>query len=158
MIKIMFVCHGNICRSTMSEFVMRELVKRAGLSDKISCASSATSYEEIGNDTHPGTKKILTFYNIPFTKRGAVHLEKSDYAKYDYFIGMDDANIRNMKKILGADDKIYKLLSFAGESRDISDPWYTHNFEQTYNDVLKGCTALLEQISSSERTENGENI
>ena len=146
MIKIMFVCHGNICRSTMSEFVMREIVRQSGLSAEITCASSATSYEEIGNDTHPGTKRMLTENNIPFTKRGAVHLEKSDFPKYDYFIGMDDANIRNMKKILGTSDKIYKLLSFAGETRDISDPWYTGNFEQTYKDVLSGCTALLEEL------------
>ncbi|MBQ7976336.1 MAG: low molecular weight phosphotyrosine protein phosphatase [Clostridia bacterium] len=146
MIKIMFVCHGNICRSTMSEFVMKHLVRVAGLSDKVYVASSATSYEEIGNDTHYGTKAILDKHNIPYTKRAAVHLEKTDFDEYDYFIGMDDANIRNMKKILGTDKKIYKLLEFAGSTDSISDPWYTHNFDATYTDVLNGCRGLLEQI------------
>ena len=140
----MFVCHGNICRSTMSEFVMKHLVCRAGLEDKFYIASSATSYEEIGNGIHYGTKAVLDRYKIPYTKRAAVHLEKSDFDKFDYFIGMDDANIKNMKKILGTDKKIYKLLEFAGSTQSISDPWYTGNFESTYRDVLTGCTALLE--------------
>ncbi len=149
MIRIMFVCHGNICRSTMSEFVMKHLANQAGISDKMYIASSATSYEEIGNDTHYGTKAILDRYNIPYTKRAAVHLEKSDYSNYDYFIGMDDANIRNMKKILGNDKKIYKLLEFAESDRSISDPWYTGDFDATYTDVLKGCTALLDRIKKA---------
>ena len=133
----------------MSEFVMKHLVCQSGLEDKFYIASSATSYEEIGNDTHHGTKAILDRYKIPYTRRGAVHLEKSDYDKYDYFIGMDDANIRNMKKILGTDKKIYKLLEFAGSYDSISDPWYTGNFEATYSDVLTGCTALLEKIEKA---------
>ena len=149
MIKIMFVCHGNICRSTMSEFVMKHLVREAGLSDKIYIASSATSYEEIGNDTHYGTKAVLDRYKIPYTKRAAVHLEKSDFDKFDYFVGMDDANIRNMKKILGTDKKIYKLLDFAGSSNSISDPWYTGDFDATYRDVLSGCTSFLEAIKKA---------
>ena len=144
MIRIMFVCHGNICRSTMSEFVMKHLIKKAGLENEIYVASSATSYEEIGNDTHYGTKAVLDKHGILYTKRGAVHLEKSDYDKYDYFIGMDDANVSNMKKILGRNDKIYKLLEFAGSARSISDPWYTHDFDSTYADVTEGCTALLD--------------
>jgi protein-tyrosine phosphatase len=142
----MFVCHGNICRSTMSEFVMKHLVACEGMSDKVFIASSATSYEEIGNDTHYGTKAVLDKYKIPYAPRRAVHLEKSDFGKYDYFIGMDDANITNMKKILGTGNKTYKLLEFAGESRSISDPWYTGDFEQTYNDVMDGCKGLLETI------------
>jgi len=149
MIRIMFVCHGNICRSTMSEFVMKYLSEKAGLKDKVYIASSATSYEEIGNDTHYGTKAVLDKHNIPYTKRQAVHLEKSDYDKYDYFIGMDDANIRNMKKILGNDEKIYKLLEFAESFDSISDPWYTGNFDVTYADVLKGCTGLIEHIKKA---------
>ncbi len=143
MINIMFVCHGNICRSTMSEFVMKDLVKKAGLEDIIHVQSSATSYEEIGNDTHRGTKAVLDKHSVPYTKRQAVHLEKSDFEKYDYFIGMDDANISNMKRILQNDKKIYKLLEFSGENRSISDPWYTGDFDTTYNDVLKGCRDLL---------------
>lgn len=149
MIRIMFVCHGNICRSTMSEFVMKHLVREAGIEDKVYIASSATSYEEIGSDTHYGTKAVLDKHNIPYTKRQAVHLEKSDYDKYDYFIGMDDANIRNMKKILGSDKKIYMLLEFAGSYDSISDPWYTGDFDVTYADVLKGCSGLLEQIKKA---------
>ena len=149
MIRIMFVCHGNICRSTMSEFVMKYLSEKAGLKDKVYIASAATSYEEIGNDTHYGTKAVLDKHKIPYTKRQAVHLEKSDYDKYDYFIGMDDTNIRNMKKILGNDKKIYKLLEFAESSDSISDPWYTGNFDITYADVLKGCRGLLEEIKKA---------
>lgn len=149
MIRIMFVCHGNICRSTMSEFVMKHLAREAGIEDKVYIASSATSYEEIGSDTHYGTKAVLDKHNIAYTKRQAVHLEKSDYDKYDYFIGMDDANIRNMKKILGSDKKIYMLLEFAGSCQSISDPWYTGDFDVTYADVLKGCRGLLEEIKKA---------
>ena len=146
MIKIMFVCLGNICRSTMSEFVMKHLVEEAGLSDKIFVASSATSYEAIGCDIHRGTKQVLDKNGINYSKRAAVHLERSDFEKYDYFIGMDDGNIYDMKQILGSGRKIYKLLEFAGESASISDPWYTHNFDKTYEDVLRGCRGLLEEI------------
>ena len=149
MIRIMFVCHGNICRSTMSEFVMKHLVRQAGISDRVYVASSATSYEEIGNDTHYGTKAVLDRHKIPYTKRAAVHLEKSDYDKYDYFIGMDDANIRNMKKILGKTEKIYKLLEFSGSNDSISDPWYTGDFDATYRDVTEGCEALLDKIKKA---------
>lgn len=146
MIRIMFVCLGNICRSTMSEFVMKHLVEREGLSGKVFVASSATSYEAIGCDIHRGTKDVLDKNGIGYTKRAAVHLEKSDFDKYDYFIGMDDSNICDMKHILSSDKKIYKLLEFAGESGSISDPWYTHNFDKTYEDVLRGCSGLLEEI------------
>lgn len=148
MIKIMFVCLGNICRSTMSEFVMKAMIKEEGLEDKFFVASSATSNEAIGCDIHRGTKAVLDKNNIPYSSRSAVRLEKSDFDKYDYFIGMEDANIRDMKKILGTDKKIYKLLEFAGDSSDISDPWYTHNFDVTYTDVTKGCRALLNMLKS----------
>lgn len=146
MIKMMFVCLGNICRSTMSEFVMKAMIKEAGLEDKFFVASSATSNEAIGCDVHRGTKAVLDKNNIPYSKRAAVRLEKSDFDKYDYFIGMEERNVRDMKKILGTDKKIYKLLEFAGEDGDISDPWYTHNFDSTYNDVTKGCKALLDML------------
>ena len=146
--KIMFVCHGNICRSPMAEFVFLDMLKNRGLSDKITALSSATSTEEIGNDVHRGTKAILTKYNIPFKHREAVQLTRSDYDKYDLFVGMDSANIRNMHRIFGADPngKIVRLLDLADEPRDVADPWYTDDFDETYNDIMVGCKALLTKI------------
>lgn len=148
MIKIMFVCHGNICRSPMAEFVLRHMINKRGLSDKISVASSATSTEEIGNDTHRGTKAILTKYGIPFTRREAVQLTRADYNKYDMFIGMDSYNIRNMLRIFGADPdgKVIKLLDITDRGGDVADPWYTGDFEVTYSDVVEGCEALLNRL------------
>jgi len=148
MIRIMFVCHGNICRSPMAEFVMRDIVKSNGYGDKISVSSSATSTEEIGNPVHYGTRNKLKQYGISTSGKYAVQLKKDDYAKYDYIIGMDSWNIRNILRIVGADNenKVYKLLEFAGQNRDIADPWYTDNFDETYNDVLLGCTKLFEKI------------
>ncbi len=149
MIKIMFVCHGNICRSPMAEFVMLDMIKKRGLSDKITACSSATSTEEIGNDIHYGTRRILDKYGISHTHREAVQLTRSDYGKYELFIGMDSANIRNMLRIFGSDPdcKIKKLLEYTGTSRDVADPWYTGDFEATWNDVNKGCEALLTEIT-----------
>lgn len=154
MIKILFVCHGNICRSTMAEFVMKDLVRKAGLSDKFIINSVATSREEIGSDTHYGTKAKLREMNIPFTKRKAVQVTKRDYDMYDYIIVMDNNNLRNLKYIIGEDTqhKVYKMMSFAGENRDVKDPWYTGIFDETYADIDKGCRALLEQLK------NGGNI
>ncbi len=148
MIKVLFVCHGNICRSTMSESVMTYLVKQAHLEDRIYVNSAATSREEIGNGPHYGTVSKLRQVGIPVVSHRAVQMTKSDYAEYDYLIGMDTANIRNMNRIADGDPegKIYKLLTFAGEGGDIADPWYTGNFDETYRDVLTGCTALLEHI------------
>ena len=148
MIKIMFVCHGNICRSPMAEFVLKDMLKKRGLDSKISVASSATSTEEIGNDIHRGTRQILDKYSIPHTRREAVQLSRADYAKYDYFIGMDTANVRNMYRIFGSDPegKIIKLLDLTNAHRDVADPWYTGNFEATYRDVTEGCEALLKRI------------
>ena len=148
MIKIMFVCHGNICRSPMAEFVLKDMLKKRGLDSKISVASSATSTEEIGNDVHRGTRQILDKYAIPYTRREAVQLARADYAKYDYFIGMDTANVRNMHRIFGSDPegKIMKLLDLTETHRDVADPWYTGNFEVTYRDVTDGCEALLKHI------------
>ena len=154
MIKILFVCHGNICRSPIAEFVMKDLVKKAGLSDQFYIASAATSTEEIwngiGNPVYPPAKAKLAEHGISCQGKRAVQLRRSDYEKYDYLIGMDCANIRNMHRILGGDPdgKIYKLLSFADSDRDISDPWYTGDFNATYRDVLEGCTALLTMLSS----------
>lgn len=146
--KIMFVCHGNICRSPMAEFVLRDMINKRGLADKISVASSATSTEEIGNDTHRGTKAILTKYGIPFTRREAVQLTRADYNKYDMFIGMDSYNIRNMLRIFGADPdgKVIKLLDLTDLGGDVADPWYTGDFDITYRDVCAGCKELLEKL------------
>ena len=148
MIKILFVCHGNICRSPMAEFVMKDLIKKAGLSDEFFIASAATSTEEIGNGVHYGTRKKLVEFGISVDGKYAVQLKKSDYAKYDYIIGMDSYNLRNMKRMLPNDteNKIHLLLDWSDNPRDIADPWYTGDFDKTYNDVLEGCTALLKEI------------
>ena len=146
--RIMFVCHGNICRSPMAEFVFMNMVRARGLSDLFTAESAATSTEEIGNDVHRGTKAMLTKYNIPFHRREAVQLCRSDYEKYDLFVGMDSANIRNMHRIFGADPdgRIVKLLDFTSRPGDVADPWYTGNFEATYRDVTEGCEALIEYL------------
>ena len=149
MIKIMFVCHGNICRSPMAEFVFKKMAADKGLSGEFIIESSATSTEEIGNDIHRGTRAILTKYSIPFTPRRAVQLTRADYEKYDLFVGMDTANIRNMHRLFGSDpdSKITKLLDFTPRGGDVADPWYTGNFEETYRDVTEGCEALLDKLS-----------
>ena len=146
--RIMFVCHGNICRSPMAEFVMRDMVKKRGLESEFVIASSATSTEEIGNDIHRGTRATLTKYNVPFSPREAVQITRADYQKYDLFICMDSANIRNLGGIFGADseNKIKKLLDFTSRGGDVADPWYTGNFEKTWRDINDGCGALLEKL------------
>lgn len=148
MIKILFVCHGNICRSPMAEFVFKDMVKKAGITDSFYIASAATSTEELGNPPHPGTREILNRLGISFQGKYAVQVKPSDYEKYDYIIGMDSANIRNLKRMLGEDEenKIYKLLEFAGLSRDVDDPWYTGRFEATYQDILAGCEGFLNYL------------
>ncbi|MGM9552312.1 MAG: low molecular weight protein-tyrosine-phosphatase [Clostridia bacterium] len=151
MIRVMFVCHGNICRSTMAEFLFRDFVEKQGMGDKFCIASSATSREEIGNGVHYGTARVLDRLGIDYSKKRAVQLTKADFDKYDYFIGMDDANIRNMTRILGTDDNVYKFLEFAGESGDIADPWYTGNFEETYRDVVKGCRSFFEYLKKEKK-------
>ena len=146
MIRVLFVCHGNICRSPMAEFVMKDLVHKAGLSEKFYIASAATSREEIGNDMYPPARRCLTAHGIPFARRCARQMTREDYSAFDILVGMDDANIRNMTRIAGGDPdgKICKLLHFAGESRDVADPWYTGDFEITYRDVVAGCKGLLQ--------------
>ena len=147
MIKIMFICHGNICRSPMAEFVMKDMLKKRDISQYFYIASSATSREEIGNPVHPGTKKKLMEYGISTAGKYAIQLTKDDYHSYDYLIGMDSYNIRNIIRITGNDskNKVKKLLDFACGG-DIADPWYTGNFNDTYRDVVKGCEALLTHI------------
>ena len=148
MIKILFICHGNICRSTMAESVMTYFVKQDHLEDRFVIASAATSREEIGNGPHYGTVGKLREVGIPVVPHRAVQMTKADYDRYDYLIGMDDANIRNMTRIADGDPegKIYKLLHFAGSSASVADPWYTDDFDATYRDVLAGCKGLLELL------------
>lgn len=145
-IKILFVCHGNICRSPMAEFVMKDLVKKQGRENDFYIASAATSTEEIGNPVHRGTREKLREYGISTAGKYAVRLQKADYENYDWLIGMDQWNIRNMLRILGKDpeNKVRLLLDFTDrKGEEIADPWYTGNFDDTYRDVLEGCLGLL---------------
>lgn len=147
-IKVLFICHGNICRSTMAEFVLKDMVNKRNIAEEFYIQSAATSREEIGNDTHYGTKNKLDEVGIPYTKRKARQMTKEDYKEYDYIIGMDDANIRNILRIVGGDKegKVSKLLDWANIDRSIADPWYTGNFDETYDDVVKGLEAFLGKI------------
>ena len=148
MIKILFVCHGNICRSPMAEFVLCDMVKKQGRSEDFYIRSCATSTEEIGNPVHYGTRRKLAEVGISCDGKIAVQMKKSDYDKYDYIIAMDENNIRNIMRIIKSDslNKVNLLLDFAGEHRSIADPWYTGDFDATYRDVVKGCTALLSKL------------
>lgn len=146
--KIMFVCHGNICRSPMAEYLLKYMVGRAGRESEFAIASAATSSEEIGNDIHPGTKHKLTHEGIPFERREAVQLRRDDYDDWDFFIGMDSMNVRNMLRIFGSDkqNKVRRLLDFTDSPGDIADPWYTGNFDATYDGIKRGCIALLKSL------------
>lgn len=152
MIKIMFVCHGNICRSPMAEFILKNMVKKKGLQENFAICSSATSTEEIwngvGNPVYPPARAVLESHGIDPAGKRAVQLNKSDYEKYDLFIGMDSANVRNMRRIFGGDSKgkIHKLMEYTHSTADVSDPWYTRDFDRCYNDIYKGCKALLKSL------------
>ena len=159
MIKVLFVCHGNICRSPMSEFVLKDMVEQRGLTEQFEIASAATSREEIGNPPHYGTVDKLRREHIPLIPHHARQMTAEDYRKFDYLIGMDQANVRNITQIAGGDPekKIYKMLEFAGDGwkelkagkrnpdkvPDVADPWYTGNFDDTWRDVTAGCQGLL---------------
>ena len=152
MIKILFICHGNICRSPMAEFVMKDIVEKLGISHKFHIASCATSTEEIwggrGNPVYPPAKKRLAQEGISCEGKRAVQLKRSDYDEYDYLIGMDSANIRNIERMTGHSnsDKIFKMLEFAGSNRDVADPWYSGDFDATFDDVTAGCMGLIEYL------------
>lgn len=147
-IRILFVCHGNICRSPMAEFIMKDLIDRAGLSPFVEIDSAATSTEEIGNDIHPGTRDILDRYNITYTPRAARKVLLTDYQKYDFIIGMDSYNLSSLDRLFNCDPegKVSLMLSWAGYDRDVADPWYTGDFEATYNDIEAGCIGLLNHL------------
>ncbi len=150
--RIMFVCHGNICRSPMAEFVFRKMINEKGIGDSFVVASSATSTEEIwgevGNPVYPPAKKELLKHGITCEGKRAVQLKKSDYENYDYLIAMDTNNIRNIMRIIGSDknDKVRKLMSYTSRGCDVADPWYSGDFETCYNDIFEGCSALLKKL------------
>lgn len=147
---IMFVCHGNICRSPMAEALFRDMLKKNNLQDKVFVDSSATSYEEIGNPVHNGTRKKLEEFNISVDGLFSTKLKKSDFDKFDYIFVMDNNNLNNIKREFGDYDseKVMRLLDITNSPRDIADPWYTGDFDKTYNDIYEGCSALLERIKS----------
>ena len=143
--RILFVCHGNICRSPMAEFVMKDLVKKAGLEREFAVASAATSTEEIGNPVYPPARRKLAEHGIGCAGHASRQLTAADYGRSDYLVGMDRANLRNMRRICGGDPegKLSLLLDWAGRPGEVADPWYTGDFEATWRDVLEGCRALL---------------
>ena len=147
LMKILFLCHGNICRSPMAEFVMKHLLAEAGRTD-IVVESAALHTDEIGSDIHRGTREKLREEGIPFSRRSAWLLTPDKASEYDLLIGMDWYNLVDLRRMVHAEDrpKIHLLLEYAGERRDIADPWYTGNFDETYSDVLRGCTSLLAAI------------
>ena len=148
MIRILFVCHGNICRSPMAEYVMKDLVRKAGLEERFVIDSAATSTEEIGNGVYPPARRKLQKHGIACAGHAARQLKKADYGRFDLLIGMDRANLRNMLRICGGDPegKISLLLDHTSRKGEVADPWYTGDFEATWQDVLEGCGALLEQL------------
>ena len=150
--RILFVCHGNICRSPMAEFVMKDLVSKAGLSDQFLIESAATSTEELGNPVYPPARRKLAEHNISCQGKTARQMTSSDYQRFDLLIGMDTWNIRNMERISGGDPdgKIHQLMDYTRRPGDVADPWYTGDFEATWRDVLEGCTALLETLKQSD--------
>lgn len=148
MIKLLFVCLGNICRSPMAEFVMKDLVKREGLAAQVEIASAATSTEEIGNPVYPPARELLARHGISCQGKTARQMTKGDYQYYDRIIGMDRSNLRNMQRIAGGDPagKLHLLMDYTDHPRDVADPWYTRNFEDTWRDVNAGCQGLLDQL------------
>ena len=148
MIKILFVCHGNICRSPMAEFVLKDMVKKAGVAEQFKIDSAATSTEEIGNPLYYAARQMLVCHGIPCEGHHARQITRPDGDEYDLLIGMDNANLRRMYQICGGDfaDKIHLLMDFTDHPGDVADPWYTEDFETTWRDVLTGCQGLLDYL------------
>ncbi len=151
MIKIVFICHGNICRSTMAEYVMKDLAQKEGIYNQFYISSAAVSTEELGNDIYTGTKNILRKYNIPFDKHSASLISIDRYKDNDLVIVMDESNIRLLNRILDRENnidksKIHKLMEYCDSDKDVADPWYTRDFEATYNDISRACKALLNKL------------
>lgn len=150
-IKVLFICHGNICRSPMAEFIMKNLVEEHGFLSDFHIASAATSTEEIGSRVHHGTAAILDRLGIDYSGKRARQMTKKDYQDYDMLIGMDEWNMRNMNRIAGGDPegKLHLLLDFTERPGDVADPWYTRNFEVTYRDIMDGCEGLLAYLEEN---------
>ena len=154
MTNILFICHGNICRSPMAEYVMKQLVKERKLSHLFLIASAAVSREEIGNPVYPPARHVLRQHGIPCNHHTAVQMTQKDYFRYDYLVGMDASNLRGMRRIAGGDpeQKLSLLLDYTGHPRDVADPWYSGDFETAYQDIEGGCRALLQHILSDNNT------
>ena len=150
--RILFICHGNICRSPMAEYIMKELVKREGVAGDWEIESAAVSREEIGNPVYPPARRKLLEQGIPCGHHAARQMTRADYDRFDLLIGMDRSNLRTMQRICGGDPegKIFRLLDFTGQAGDVADPWYTGDFEATYRDIKAGCEGLLLRISEKE--------
>ena len=148
--RILFICHGNICRSPMAEFVMKDIVEQHGLADAFCIASAATHNDELGSPVHPGTRTVLTSHGMSCSGKTARRLGRTDAGEWDLFVGMDAANMRDMRNQLGsqAEGRCVKLLEFANSDRDVADPWYTGDFETTFDDVYAGCVGLLAWLTS----------
>lgn len=151
MIRVLMCCHGNICRSTMGQMVLQDMVNKRGIADLFSIDSRATSTEELGNPPHRGTIKKLKEVGIPLLPHRATQITWKDYINSDYIIGMDTWNMRNLNRMLKGDPegKLYKFLTFAGSDRDIADPWYTGDFDTTYDDIVEGCVSFLEYLKEN---------
>ena len=149
MFRILFVCHGNICRSPMAEFVMKNMVARLDMTGEFSIASAATSAEELGNPVYPPARRVLERHGISCAGKTARQMNRRDYAEYDLLVGMDGANLRNMRRICGGDpeDKLRLLMEYTGRPGDVADPWYTGDFETTWRDVNEGCRGLLKSLT-----------
>lgn len=157
MLRILFVCHGNICRSPMGEFIMKDLVEKAGLSAQFKIASAATSREELGNPVYPPARKKLSEHGILCNGKRVRQITRTDYGEYDLLIGMDAANLRNMLRIFGGDPegKCHMLMDYTERPGDVADPWYTGDFEATWKDILEGCQCLLKNLMTEGFMANG---
>lgn len=150
MTSILFVCHGNICRSPMAEFIFRDLCRQAGLEDRFRVASMAVSTEEIGNDIYPPAKETLRRHGIPFDRHCARRIDRASFDRYDLIVCADRSNIRAIERLFGPSSKLSLMMHWAGEERDVSDPWYTRDFDSAFRDIYAACQALLAHLSHPE--------